>query len=151
MAPPVPHRDHSGPHLAAAFLCEKLLKETDGVSSAIRIVDRIAVQAAGSEAPEEMPSQEVRLTALLILKSGTARGRGKLKIAIENPSGQSGSLGEYPVFFEGEDRGVELVINLQLHLDLEGLYWIDLTYADTLLTRMPLRLIYQPARPPQGS
>jgi hypothetical protein len=43
--------ERGGPYIGAAFLCEKILQEKDGVLSAIRIVDRITHSAVGPEAP----------------------------------------------------------------------------------------------------
>ena len=54
-----------GPYLSVAVLCEKVLREADGVSSIIRIVDRITVSAKGKEAPPDMPPVPVNLTAVI--------------------------------------------------------------------------------------
>ena len=142
--------DQRGPHLAAAFLCERVLKEQDGVTSAIRIVDRLTVGAIGLDAPKEMPLAQIQLKAVVILKSGAARGSYEVKLSIEAPSGVSNDLGEYPVYFGGEEQGVELLVDLNLNLSAQGLYWIDVSFGDELLTRIPLRIVYAPSRPPRG-
>ena len=43
-----------GPYLAVAVFCEKVLVERDGVTSAIRLVDRVNRSAVGPESPEVM-------------------------------------------------------------------------------------------------
>ena len=49
------------------------------------------------------------------------------------------------MLFEGDDRGVNVNLNLQgFAFDLEGLYWFDITINDNLLTRVPMRINYQP-------
>lgn len=60
--------DWGGPYLAAAFLCEKVLIEQDGVQSAIRIVDRFFqnVTSIGGQVPATMPPLAVSLQMLLI-------------------------------------------------------------------------------------
>ena len=34
-----------GPFVAAAFICERVLREVDGVLSAMRIIDRVTIKA----------------------------------------------------------------------------------------------------------
>jgi hypothetical protein len=49
-----------------------------------------------------------------------------------------------PVLFEGEDRGVNLIVNAAFEPDQEGLYWFDVFFEEDRVTRIPLRAIYQP-------
>jgi hypothetical protein len=101
--------DNTGPFLTAAAICERVLQERDGVLSAIRIVDRITLTAAG-EVPEHLPEfPPHNLTVLVSFKSGNARGRHTVSFRVEKPSGEEGpALGEFPVLFEGGERGVNL-------------------------------------------
>lgn len=144
----------TGPYLQMAFFCEKVLEEKDGVSSAIRIVDRITHTATGPEPPEKMPPVPIALTAVISFKSGRARGRHVLKIRPETPSANRLAELSLPLQFEGEDRGAQAVMQVRLQAEEEGLYWFDVFLDDVLVTRMPLRIVYQPmkvgtSRPPQ--
>jgi hypothetical protein len=56
--------ESSGPYLAAAILCEKVLQEKDETISIIRMVDRISVTVNASEAPETMPPTVINIIAL---------------------------------------------------------------------------------------
>ena len=47
------------------------------------------------------------------------------------------------VVFEGEDRGTNLILTLNIVVDQEGVYWFDVLLEDELLTRIPLRILYQ--------
>ena len=47
------------------------------------------------------------------------------------------------VHFEGEDRGTNVIYAATLNVEQEGLYWFDVLLDDELLTRMPLRILYQ--------
>lgn len=132
-----------GPFLAAAVLCEKVLEEKDGVLSAIRMVDRIVQTAVGPAGPEEMPPVPVNLTALIAFKSGGARGRHSLRLRPEAPSGLRLPEVSLPVLFEGEDRGHNVLLNLALQADQEGLYWFDVLLDEQMVTRIPLRVVYQ--------
>lgn len=138
------------------MLCERVLQEQDGVLTLVRVVDRHTRVATGpvGEVPDEMPNVVVELTAAVILKPGDALGRYAIKIRPEKPSGQRLPAVEIPVHFEGGqgDRGVNIVLPVALEVDEEGLYWFDVLWSDErggseeLLSRMPLRVIYQPQR-----
>jgi hypothetical protein len=126
-----------------------VLHEQDGVLSFIRIVDRITHSAIGPTAPEDMPPVAINLTAVIALKSGQARGRHSVRITMEAPSGQDlGQEVTLPVLLEGEERGANLLVNLGFQAEQEGLYWFNVRFGvqDVLLTRIPLRVIYQPQR-----
>ena len=134
-----------GPHLQTAILCEKVLIEQDGVKSAIRIFDRQTRTAIGPNPPPEMEPFNMVASLLLRFKSGSARGSHQLKVLMEKPSGESLRLVIQTVLFEGEDdRGVDIVGNLTLTLDMTGLYWFNIYLDDTRITRVPLRVIYLP-------
>jgi hypothetical protein len=93
--------------------------------------------------PEAIPTVPVNYTLLISLKSGAARGSHSLHLSIEQPSGMHSPEQVLPVFLEGEDRGVNVILPLQLQLTEAGLYWFDLRFEDELLTRIPFRLIIQ--------
>jgi hypothetical protein len=96
-----------------------------------------------------MPPLPVNITLLVVLKAGSARGRHQVRITMEAPSGeQMPQEATLPVLLEGEERGVNLVLNLGFQAEQEGLYWFDVHFGDqnVLLTRVPLRIVYQPQR-----
>ncbi len=134
----------NGPFLSAAFLCERVLTEQDGVASFIRVVDRKTHRAVGPGAPEEMPELDLNWWLVVAFKAGAARGRSALEITIEAPSGlRLGNPMEVPVLFEGDDRGVNVVAELGLKLREEGLYWIRVRLDGLQVTRIPFRLVYE--------
>ena len=61
----------SGPHLAAALLCEKVLQEKDGVLSFIRVVDRFGVQ---EPQPGKAP-EPIQATLVVTFKAGDTFGK----------------------------------------------------------------------------
>lgn len=135
-----------GPYVQMATICEKVLQEPDGVISAIRCVDRIVISAqaiGGGVAPPELPQGNFMTTLLVMLKADDAKGRHPVSIRIQLPSGVY--LDQPQVFdamFEGEERGMNLIVNMQLEA-MEGVYWFDVSVNERLLTRVPLRLMYQ--------
>jgi hypothetical protein len=128
------------PHLSLAVLCEKVLREADGVISAIRIVDRLNI--AGPT--DEMPPTTANLTLLIGFKSGFMRGAARVKISPVTPAGQPLPTVEFPVYFEGDDdRGVVIAAAMVFVLSESGLYWFDVALLDEVVTRIPLRVVYQ--------
>lgn len=134
-----------GPFVAAAFLCEKVLKEQDGVVSYIRVVDRFTLQGDTDEIPA---GRALKVNVVVSLKNGDARGKHKISVRPETPSGQQLPEVALQVLFEGDaDRGVNVVIELGLPIEHEGLYWLD-AFVDTLLvSRIPMRVFYRRRQP----
>jgi len=134
-----------GPFFSAAFICEKVLVEQDGVKSAIRIIDRIVRSAVGPHPPSEMEPFEYNSTLLLKFKSGWARGVHNVKFQLAKPSGELMPELVRSVLFEGEeDRGIDIIINLVFKLDQTGIYWIHVYLNEIKITQIPLRVIYMP-------
>jgi hypothetical protein len=65
-----------GPYLTAAFLCEKVLREADGVLSAVRIVDRWNINGP----TETLTPAVIQASLVLMFKSGIYRGSAQLTI-----------------------------------------------------------------------
>lgn len=134
---------NDGPYLIAAVICEKVLQEKDETISIIRMIDRVTLTAPASASPETLPPIPLNLNAFISFKSGSARGRHTVKFRTETPSGIKSPEQLLPVLFEGEDRGANLILNLNIVIDQEGVYWFDVFLEDRLLTRIPLRVLYQ--------
>ena len=137
----------TGPFLKAALVCGDVIEAKDGVLSLIRVIDRLIVTAAGPEAPTEMPPVPQRLKIVLMFVSGRARGTHPVELRIEKPDGniESGWMGS--VFLEGEDRGANVIIDIQTEFTSEGLYWFQVYFEAEQLTKIPFRLIYQRVGP----
>ena len=132
-----------GPWLNAALLCEQVLEERDGTLSAIRIIDRLTIHSAGQNIPAEMPAQRVSQKALLVFRSGSAKGKETVEVLVEDPRGIKGpSRLQSDIFLPGEDAGANLVVDLLLEIEHEGVSWVDVSVGGRLLTRMPLRVVY---------
>jgi len=134
-----------GPYLSAAFLCEKVLNESDGVKSIIRIVDRFVQSAVGPNPPPELIPFEHSFVLFLRFKSGRARGLMGVKFELIKPSGEALPPGMQNVLFEGEDDGgVEIAINMKLRLDQTGIWWFYIYLNDVRVTQIPFKVIYMP-------
>jgi len=90
-----------------------------------------------------MPPATWRANLVLILKAGRARGRYELEVIPEQPDGSSMPPMRMSVNFEGEDdRGIQIVSQVNITLNQEGLYWFNVMLAEAPLTRLPLRVVY---------
>jgi hypothetical protein len=133
-----------GPYLAAAFFCERVIQDNEGVLTVVRIVDRVTSTATGVGTPDVMPPVSTSLTLVVMLKSGHARGRHDIEVRSEGPSGLRLPLQKgMSVQLDGEERGANLIIQANLTLENEGLYWFDVLLDGRALTRVPLRVVYQ--------
>jgi hypothetical protein len=134
---------NGGPHLSVAVLCEKVLQEITGTISVIRIIDRVTVSAQGARAPETMPAFPIRLTALLLFRSGEAKGSYTVALQPVAPSGIRPQGVSAQMLLEGEDRGAQLIFDINFNATEEGVYWFDVSVNSELITRIPLRVVYQ--------
>jgi hypothetical protein len=145
------HPSDEGPWLALGAICEKVIEDKEGVLSLIRVIDRVVVSAQGLTPPEKMPAVDMQGTLVISLKAGAAQGRHAINIEIEGPDGITRPGPQYSMVFEAPDRGHNLMLQLQMRLELEGLYWFNIRLEDRLLTRVPLRAIYAPTKTVGGA
>ncbi len=136
----MPEEEHFRPWVQVAVICQAAISEANGVLSIIRVTDRIGVQGI---TPEMQPFPLQTFTLAVLLKSGFMKGKHVVKVMMETPSGERNQIGESTALFEGEDRGVAMVTPLPIVIPVDGLYWFDLFLEEELLTRIPLRVIYQ--------
>lgn len=139
---------NGGPYLQLATFCDQVITDKDDVLSLIRVIDRVTQQTAGPNPPTEMPPVKLNLVLVISLKPGSSRGRDAILVRPEAPSGQQLEGHDLPVHFEGGNRGINLILRIELTAEMEGLYWFDviLRSQDKLLTRVPLEILYQPIR-----
>jgi len=90
-----------------------------------------------------MPEVIQHFKLVMMFISGRARGTQQIVVKLEKPSAEVSDLWSGTVFFEGEDRGANLVIDMQQKFELEGLYWFQIMLGADQLTRLPFRLIYE--------
>lgn len=150
----VPAQDIRAPRpwVQVAVLCQTALIENSGQLSVIRITDRIMLTGT---TPALQPTP-IQLTMTIVLKSDEMQGNYPVKVRCTSPTGVVTDGPEMPFLFEGNDRGVQVVLPMGMIATEQGVYWFDvLIEGDTILTRVPLRVIYQRAqllvRPPEAS
>lgn len=132
-----------GPYLSAALLCEYLLEEKDAAKTVVRIHDRVIQTAVGAAVPEKMPIISASPTLFLSFKIGKRRGKHEIRIELTKPDGDKAPSHKLTVNLEGTDnQGIDLRIHLQLAIDQEGVYWIDVYFDELRFTRVPLQVVY---------
>jgi hypothetical protein len=138
----------SGPYVTAAFLCEKLLIEAGSVPSFIRVVDRFTLPKFSEELPPGFPVPTINATLVVLLRSADiGQGKHTVTIRLQKPDFTYLPEQKHPVFFQGgDDNGAMLHLPIGLAMPDEGLFWFDVVFDDvSLLTRIPMRVLHQPA------
>ena len=138
------------PFVSAAFICENILRDVDGVTSAIRIVDRFTIPP--DPLPEGMKPM-VNLTAFVALKSGDVQGKSTVTLKLRYPSGKAhvGGLSEVPILLNGGEHGATITVNVKLGVREFGLHWIDVYWNSERLTSIPIMLVQGAAETPHRS
>lgn len=133
----------NGPFVTMACICERALREDDGVLSVIRVVDRFIVTGAGPDAPTEMPPHDREYTIVVMVKSGVYKGSAEIRVVPEHPSGIKGEGVSASFHLEGDERGHQMRFMVRDRFEESGLYWYHVYLNDVEVTRIPLRLMYQ--------
>lgn len=142
--------DRPRPLLAAAFTCERILRETDGVLTAVRLVDTFTVRRPPKLPPNLAPI--VQCWILIYFKSGDTRGRYAVSLVMRSPSGQLSPIGDpMPIDLKGGPQGVTLAIELTFGVKEMGLHWIDVLLDGERVTSMPITLQEGQAPEPRQS
>ena len=133
-----------GPYLSAAFFCERVLREQDGVPSFIRVTDRWNINGTN----EAMDTTIIQTTLVIALKSGILRSAAQIAITPISPVGDRMLSVFAPVLFEGDDeRGVLVIAPLGFPVKEPGLYWWEVALAaqggdSSVITYIPMRVVY---------
>lgn len=135
------------PYVSAAFFCEKVLRELDESLSVVRIADRVMYPAKGLE-PGLRPAFSIN--GLLAVKSGPTTGKHMITIVAEAPSRKRMPMYEIPLELKGNDHGQNVILNMTIGAEEDGLYWFDVLFDGDLLTRIPLMIVPLPDQAPPG-
>jgi len=133
-----------GPYLTAAFFCDKVLREQDGVLSTIRIVDRWNVNGP----TEEMPTTILQTNLVILLKAGVYRGNTQVTITPITPSNNHLQPVVFPVLFEDiDEKGAGVILPMAFPAQESGVYWFEITLGGQALqprviTAIPMRVAY---------
>jgi hypothetical protein len=129
------------PFVQIACICQTFLQEANGAISVIRVLDRIGIPGF---TPQMQPTPLQNLVLLLVLKSGQLRETHPIKVVPVTPSGkQERPIIETNGLFQGDELGVISAAPIAMVINEEGPYWFDVYVEEELVTRIPLRVVYQ--------
>jgi hypothetical protein len=141
----------TGPYLSAAFLCEKVLQEKDGVLTFVRLVDRFTRAKPDPQIPPL--ARQIQVSLVIAFKSGgfgPSKYLLKIRLYLSEAPNRILIEAENEMFFEGSpDQGVNSVFPFVLVPEEEGLYWIDVIELDRVITRVPFRVLFAAVQMPQ--
>lgn len=141
------------PFVALACFCENVLEESDGVVSAIRIVDIYTIPPPPDNvqlAPDAIRGI-ILLKGLIALKAGDVKGPGTIHLIMQRVTGERTAISPeqgWPVEMLGGENGVNIRLQFPLGVKNFGLIWFDVLWGDDVLTRIPL-MLRQGERPEQ--
>lgn len=134
---------NGGPYLLAALICQRAQQDQYGSFSIINVLEQLIVGTEDPKAPEKMPTFRFQAALVVQLASGRIAGPRTLSVTLIEPSGGSRETFSQEVELKGEDHRVTVVSNLSLDATEDGLYWFNIALDGRLLTRVPLRIVYQ--------
>jgi len=133
-----------GPYVTAAFFCERVLREADGVPSFIRAVDTWIVNGS----TESMTMNVLPMTVVVMMRSGARRGPAQLTLTPTTPSGNKMPTIAIPVEFEGDDdKNLLAMGTIGFPVSEPGPYWFDVAVDGHVLTRTAIRVSYLRSAP----
>jgi hypothetical protein len=131
------------PFVAAAFVCEQVIQEKDGVLSAVRIVDTYFILPPPSGLPPNV-KPGISLTVLVSVKSGDVKGTFQAKFKLRTPQAKTIALGTpKSMVLNGGEHGANWIVKFEMPAEELGLYWFDFYWDDDVLTSIPLKLAPQ--------
>ncbi|MGC2192039.1 MAG: hypothetical protein WA751_06870 [Candidatus Dormiibacterota bacterium] len=128
------------PNLIFAVICERVMQEKDDVMSIIRVVDTIRVLATSPRATGVQPPL-IPLNMALGFRPETPLD-GELRLEIQSPGGEEFPPMTIPLAMRGGGDGANVVVPLLFNAKEPGLYWVDVTFANRRLARVPLRVAF---------
>ena len=131
----------------SALLCEKILQEKDESLTLVRVADRLQYRIEGKGLPEGIKPM-IAINGLVSLKAGPVVGDHTVKIVGEKPNGERKELHSMSVNLMGKEHVTNIILNMGIGIDQDGLYWFDVVFDDEVLTRMPL--LVTPAQMPSA-
>jgi hypothetical protein len=133
------------PYVSVAVICQTVIEDKNGVLSLIRIADSVEYEIPKNAPPDALPV--IQMMGLVSLKSGPAKGKYKLHMVLNSPSGVQSELPMYDAQLLGGENGYNLVLEIRFTVKEDGLHWFDVMFENTRLTRMPLTV--RPATTPE--
>jgi hypothetical protein len=141
-----------GPFVSCAVVCEKVLRESDGVQSLIRVFDRLTVQLPkDSAANGAKPKRVIPLTVAVAFKSGDFNGTKTLEIEVHRTAkDETKPLAKpFEIAFEGGEQGPGVIVETLCEVFGPELIWFVVLLDKKVVSKIPLRIVVdEVAAPP---
>jgi len=146
--------EEEGPILLASLICDRVLQEKDEGISAIRLVDQITVGVThgATSPPSSADLAQALIVApfvcyvLLVFKGGRLGTSHVAQVVGHPPEGDSREFEKVPFvvssLIEGTPPGQNIVMQLQLVLQKEGVYWFEVRLDGRRVRAIPLRVAF---------
>lgn len=126
-----------GPFLTAALICDRVLQESDGTLSVIRLIDEITLADGAATALD--------VALLVCLKGGAPGATHQVRVVARLPEGGGAhEVGSHSLELGSLQPdgvpGANLVVQLKLALERAGVYWFDVEMDGRRLTATPLQV-----------
>jgi hypothetical protein len=133
--------DDKGPYLALAVICERALIEKDDVMSLVRIFDQWNVKGPF----QKMPVTFVSLWVVISMRSGSFRGKAGVSVNPKTPTGVDLPQFQAVIHFgdKGDQQSANVIAQMAFTAEDEGIYWFDVRLDGRMLTKIPLKLVYE--------
>ena len=140
------------PKLQAAVLCERVLIETDGAPSLIRVVDQFTIEVPPFLVPSALPPGvrlPLRATLFLSIKPSSKRAVNyKCELVTRDVDGQELARAPFSVEVAGGFIGANVGLPLQLLVNREGIHTLEVALSDgQILATVPFLVRFAAAMP----
>lgn len=126
------------PVYVSAFFCDRVLREHDGILSAIRVVDLFSVPVPEAMAQPFTPRLE---THLIIIFRSEAPAKVIATVRATDPKGRTQEH-PFPIVLTGVPGMYVYTASIDLFINgvLEGTNWYDILVNGSLANRLPLHV-----------
>jgi hypothetical protein len=130
-----------GPYVTALFLCERVLREENGVFSAVRIIDYAAEDASvpipmSEELKTQFYGRPFLTTAWLYVSVfPDAPGAHQMRIRLVYEDGISLTDLAFPIEFKNDSDGVTFAVEIKSPFPKPGRIWIEAWIDEVFKTR----------------
>jgi hypothetical protein len=128
--------------LNAAVLCERVLEETDGTISVIRLAEHLVIDVSRGNA-SGASTIAVPTNLLLVFKRESEEpSEYQLALRVTSPTGREVTIAEIDLAIgSGYGRGIDLIIPFDFPASGAGMHWFAVWANGEVLTRMPIEVL----------
>jgi hypothetical protein len=147
-SPKTGRKANNGPFFSA-LICERVLTESDGSISAVRIIDQVTIQTPTLVGPGTVVvTAPITLYLLAIVKAYPTESSHELRVDVRSPDKTITTLGKQAAVFSsgasaGGLPGANLIARLQFQTNKAGIYWFDVYLDGGFKTSAPLRVVFE--------